>query len=297
MELKWLDDFIMLASCGSFSKAAVQRNVTQPALSRRIRALENWVGTPLIDRSAYPTRLTPAGRKFRIVAGLAADDLRRARDELRTEAAADRFLVRFAALHTLALTFFPRWLSSMCSEGAWIRSRLAAENLHDCVELLSSGACDLLLCYSHPNVPVLLDDTRFLSTLLGKEHFVPVVRSDLAARSKLPGTARSPVAYLGYPAETLLGQLTSLILSNAPKANLDLRYENSMAEALKAMVIAGAGLAWLPSSLIVDELEQGRLVTVGDETWRISMEIRLYRRAERASSSVEAVWTQAKANE
>ena len=58
MELKWLEDFLSLANTRNFSKSAEQRNVTQPAFSRRIRALENWLGVSLVDRSTYPTTLT-----------------------------------------------------------------------------------------------------------------------------------------------------------------------------------------------------------------------------------------------
>jgi DNA-binding transcriptional LysR family regulator len=61
METKWLEDFISLAETRSFSRSASLRHVTQPAFSRRIQSLEAWAGTDLIDRSAYPTRLTPAG--------------------------------------------------------------------------------------------------------------------------------------------------------------------------------------------------------------------------------------------
>ena len=65
MEIKWLEDFLTVASTGSFSKAAEQRNVTQPAFSRRIKSLELWLGTDLIDRSTYPTKLTKNGLAFR----------------------------------------------------------------------------------------------------------------------------------------------------------------------------------------------------------------------------------------
>src|SRR5574337_230523 len=65
MELKWLEDFLSLAETGSFSRSAEQRHVTQPAFSRRIRALESWLGVALIDRSTYPTTLTPAGEAFK----------------------------------------------------------------------------------------------------------------------------------------------------------------------------------------------------------------------------------------
>ena len=64
METRWLEDFVSLAETRSFSRSAQLRHVTQPAFSRRIQALEAWAGTDLVDRSSYPTRLTPAGEAF-----------------------------------------------------------------------------------------------------------------------------------------------------------------------------------------------------------------------------------------
>ena len=64
METKWLEDFISLAETHSFSRSAELRHVTQPAFSRRIQSLEAWLGADLIDRTAYPTRLTEAGVVF-----------------------------------------------------------------------------------------------------------------------------------------------------------------------------------------------------------------------------------------
>ncbi|WP_164666734.1 helix-turn-helix domain-containing protein, partial [Pseudomonas viridiflava] len=52
MELVWLEDFNALAESGNFSRAADARHVTQPAFSRRIRALESWVGVELFERTA-----------------------------------------------------------------------------------------------------------------------------------------------------------------------------------------------------------------------------------------------------
>ena len=44
IETKWLYDFLTLEKCRNFSQAAVSRNVSQPAFSRRIRALEQAKG-------------------------------------------------------------------------------------------------------------------------------------------------------------------------------------------------------------------------------------------------------------
>jgi len=62
METKWLEDFVSLAETRSFSRSATLRHITQSAFSRRIQSLESWAGARLVDRSAYPTQLTPAGQ-------------------------------------------------------------------------------------------------------------------------------------------------------------------------------------------------------------------------------------------
>ena len=68
MDTKWLEDFVSLAETRSFSRSAQLRHVTQSAFSRRIQSLEAWAGFKLVDRSAYPTRLTLAGATFYVQA-------------------------------------------------------------------------------------------------------------------------------------------------------------------------------------------------------------------------------------
>ena len=65
MDIRWLQDFLSLAEAGHFTAAADSRHSSQPAFSRRIQSLEAWLGVELIDRSRYPTVLTPAGERFR----------------------------------------------------------------------------------------------------------------------------------------------------------------------------------------------------------------------------------------
>jgi DNA-binding transcriptional LysR family regulator len=65
LDTNWLEDFLTVLEQGNFSRAAEHRAVTQPALSRRIRALEEWVGTPLFDCSTLALRATGAGERFR----------------------------------------------------------------------------------------------------------------------------------------------------------------------------------------------------------------------------------------
>ncbi len=61
MTLVQLRHLIALAETGSFSRAAELTHVTQPALSRSIRALEDELGKPLFDRVGRRAELTPLG--------------------------------------------------------------------------------------------------------------------------------------------------------------------------------------------------------------------------------------------
>ena len=59
MRLEWLDDILAVAETGSFQAAAERRHVTQPAFSRRLRAIEESLGVQLFDRTRKPARLMP----------------------------------------------------------------------------------------------------------------------------------------------------------------------------------------------------------------------------------------------
>lgn len=293
MELKWLEDFLSLVETGSFSRSADQRHVTQPALSRRIRALEAWLGVPVVDRSTYPSRLTEAGEAFK---GPAADIVNRlyaARSQARGQhQAADNALV-FAVPHTLAFAFFPAWLARLKSEFGELPTRLMAGNVHHVVVSLVEGGCDLLLCYHHPSHPVWLDPARFECLCLGTERVRPYVPKQMAGdpRWQLPGSAEHPIPFLRYGPNTYLRRMVDTILDRADTpAHLTLQYESDMAESLKAMLLAGHGLAFLPASAVVRELERGELAVAGGTAWTLEMEVRLYRDRANTRPELTQLW-------
>jgi LysR family transcriptional regulator, hypochlorite-specific transcription factor HypT len=112
MELRWLEDFLALAEQRTFARAAAVRRMTQPAFGRRIRALEEWVGTRLFVRSAQGAVLTPAGEFLRAP----AEELTRHVYQLRqaTLEVGDReaSILSIVATHALSFVFFPCWIRS-----------------------------------------------------------------------------------------------------------------------------------------------------------------------------------------
>lgn len=61
MELRQLKHFLAVGEAGSITAAAKLLRLTQPALSRQIKALEEILGTTLLERGAHSITLTPAG--------------------------------------------------------------------------------------------------------------------------------------------------------------------------------------------------------------------------------------------
>ncbi len=299
METKWLEDFVSLAETRSFSRSAQLRHVTQPAFSRRIQSLEAWAGTDLVDRSAYPTRLTPAGETLYGQALEMLQALQHTRAMLRSHTAAGEDVIEFAVPHTLAFTFFPAWVSSLRENFGSFKSRLIALNVHDAVIRLTEGSCDLLLAYHHASHPFQLDAERYELVSLGQETIAPYARPDAQGQPlfPLPGRADQPLPYLAYAPGAYLGQVVDFMLKQSGTAiHLDRVYETDMAEGLKAMALEGHGLAFLPHSAVRNDLRAGRLVSAAPASGlQITMDVRLYREKPQGKQSpkrtAQALWS------
>ncbi len=282
MDTKWLEDFVSLAQTQSFSRSAAARHVTQPAFSRRIQALEAWLGVALIDRSSYPTRLTSAGEVFYEQAIEMLEQLRHSRSMLRSRLPDTEDTLRLAVPHLLALTAVPEWLATLRESRqsvlSSLKARLTAHNVHDAVLQFTDGGSDLLICYYHAREPIELDPVRYEWKLIGHEAFAPYVAADKRGkpRFKLSTSPDKPTPLLGYSANAYFARMLDVALGLGPALALSSVFETDMAESLKYMAIEGHGVAWLPMSTTREAIEQARLVEL-QGPYRLDMEIRLYR--------------------
>jgi LysR family transcriptional regulator, hypochlorite-specific transcription factor HypT len=276
MELKWLKDFVALADYGSFSKAADARYVTQPAFSRRIRALENWLGVSLVDRGQYPMALTQVGQEFVDEAKHLISEIYGNRDQLRLHHQ-QRESLHFFAQHTLAVSFFPKWIQNVESLVGDNLVRIQAGNLLDAVESFLSGSGDFLLCFACPIAQLERDDIDCIQ--VGSDQLVLVSAADRAGQPLHPLQFEQPLKLLAYPDDSFMGQLIKRECLPRTPSGLSFRpiFESALAEGLKALVMQGYGVAWLPASLVQHELEGGRLIALPAPAEGLSLKILLYR--------------------
>jgi LysR family transcriptional regulator, hypochlorite-specific transcription factor HypT len=293
IELIWLQDFLALAESGSFSRAAEQRHVAQPAFSRRIRSLEEWLGATLIDRSTHPASLTEAGTRFR---PMAVDILHRvasARDETRNAEALAAATLRFAATHALSLTFFPSWIRSLESRMQVAPIHLISDSLQACEELMLHGGAQFLLCHFHAKVANRLDPEDFQSVRVGKDTLIPVVAPHGPMLPEF-GRVRQPgrkLSVLAYSDQSGLGRILRMLLGTPlDDARAEFVFTADLAVVLKTMAVEGRGIAWLPESLIREDIAAKRLVAAGTTHWSIPLQVRLFRKRSLEGSIADAFW-------
>ncbi len=280
MNLSWLEDFLALAASGNFSRAAEERHMTQPAFSRRVRALEEWLGAELFDRSGQPARLTAAGEWLRPQAEALLARVARLPAEARAVADANAATLRLAATHALSFSFVPGWLQALEPQTARGPVRLVSDVLERCEALLAQRQVQFVVAHAAAGTGGALDAAGVPSVAVGTDVLLPV---------RAPGAP--PQALLQFSDESGLGRIVRQALGpELAGSGMQPVFTAHLASVLKRMALDGRGLAWLPQSLVGEEVATGRLEVAGPAHWRLPMEIRLYRDPQPLGAAAEGFW-------
>lgn len=294
LELTWLEDCVALAQSLNFSRAAASRYVTQPAFSRRIVSLEEWLGTPIFERNRRGVSLTRAGEVFVAQVPELIRALYALRNETIEAAGNTQPDVIFSATHSLSFSFFPALMRNNEKIARFGSFRLLSDTLSACERMIEKGDAQFLLCYYHPHMHINLDQTKYLSVRLGRETLIPYAKCDPRSHQPLwQATGGKKFPFLSFSAESGLGR----ILSNTSPVNharrgMDIAFTADLAATLLAMVKAGDGIAWLPESLAAPDVQAGTIAAAAPQKsglW-IPIDIRLFRPAGRMSRAVEELW-------
>lgn len=295
MNLSWLDDFLALAASGNFSRAAEERHMTQPAFSRRIRALEEWLGTELFDRGSQPASLTAAGEWFRDTAHDLMARVARVPGEARAVAEAHSTALRFAATHALSFSFLTGWLQEFESRTTIGSITLVSDVFARCEAMLLESQVQFVMSHAHPQASSQLLAQGFPFVRVGSDRLIPVSAPDATGRPRhalADATTGSPLPLLSYSTESGLGRILREVRGMALERCLAHSvFTAHLASVLRTVALDGRGIAWLPQTLIRDDLTSGRLIEAAPQEWTIELEIRLYRNRAPLGKAAEEFWS------
>ena len=291
MVLALLEDFLELAREANFSRAADLRNVTQPAFSRRIRALEDLVGTPLVRRTSRSVSLTPAGVVFEPRAAALVRLLAEAqREALEAAGAAERSL-SLAATHALSFTFVPRWLMQVAGPASLGTLNMVSDSQQGCERLMLRGEASFFLCHRHPAAAGGLPERQFRCRVVGADRLVALSAPDASgAPAWLLDPGRGTVPYLAYGSASGLGRILQAHWAVRSRPDVAPAMSSLLAATNLEMAKEGQGVAWLPLSLAAEDVAAGRLVRAGGPEFDVPVEIVIRRPRSRLSPHAERFW-------
>ena len=291
MELKWLEDLIALGETDTLSEAAQQRNITQPAFSRRIKAIEDWLGVAVVDRSRRPVRVTPAIRNQLDDIQTLARELRRLRSELRSWEGAQRRII-IGAQHTLSIVFLPQFIAHLQSLLPATTIRLRSGNRDEIFALLMTRQAMLLIGYETATYPLDADEALLEKIVLEQDRLIPVASAEMIASR--PVSEARELNIIAYPQKVFFGAL----LHNDILPALNERFavttvcESALVPAIAELALAGVGIAWLPSALVAPHLRSGRLRDLETYIGSADLQIVAARLKTPSSSTLDLVWKQ-----
>lgn len=170
--------------------------------------------------------------------------------------------------------------------------RLLTVDGRKCREALSRGDCHFMLCHFSSAMAGDFHGSRMQGVSLSGDRLIPVCAPALADQiTEVPGRPDAPVPYLTYADGSFMGRAVTLFLQTSGRpVYLQSRFETSLAESLKAMILEGRGVGWLPESIVRKELGSGELARAGDHKWDIDVQVCIFRPSTRLPARSEKLW-------
>ena len=258
VDFKSIETFLWVVTLGSFRGAGQRLNTTQPAISQRIAQLERELGVKLLNRDHRVVSPTPSGRQLMVY----AEKLIGLRAEMMAEVgerSAMRGVLRLGVAETIVHTWLPRLIKSVnrahpnlsLEIEVDITPNLTARLLAQEIELAfllgplsASGVRNRVLC-DYP-VGVLASP----SLGLGK------------GRLKVQDLAKFPI--ITFPRKSQPYEIVRSLFNRPDLPPIRLHASASLATVIH-MAVEGLGVAVIPTSIVENELADGRLQLLSTE--------------------------------
>jgi len=260
MNLHDLETFVSIARLGGVTRAAGQLHRSQPAITRRIKLLEDHLGAPLLERGRSGAMLTEAGRTFLPYAEAVLAALKDGTQAVQALQGGDHGAVSLAIVGTLAGTTIVEQLRRFSARHRNARLELRTANSFEVSDMVRRGEVSLGLRYFADPSPELI--SRQIS-----EERIAVVCSARhewgGKRLRDPGQLRAD-QWFSLPMTRHHDSFAHLVARQLASAGLDgvtVMTIDSMT-AQKRLIEAGIGIALMPESTIHEELRLGTLRTI-----------------------------------
>jgi LysR family transcriptional regulator of gallate degradation len=256
MEIRQLRHFVAVVECGNLSAAARKVFISQPALTRSIKNLEETVGSTLLERRARGTVPTPAGELFFHHARMILSDCQRARDDLRTLKSGITGNVSLGIGAMFSTHIIDSVVMRIAAELPNLNLNVTEGYFEDLVSQLEAGRVDAIFSTFPRAVP---QESLVLEPLIE-------IRAIIAAGASHPLARRRNLALADLRDQrwVIVNQPHSLRQHEQMFASADLAvppttFRSNSLSMIKSLVERGRFLTYLPEHVVAEEVKRGSI--------------------------------------
>jgi DNA-binding transcriptional LysR family regulator len=257
--LRQLKVFEAVARHLSFSRAAEELHLTQPAVSIQVKQLEGHVGLPLFEQLGKKIFLTLAGQEMLRHSRAIIQQFREAE-----EALAALKGIRGGRLNIAVISagdyFFPRLLAEFCRRHEGVKVELSVNNREEVLRQIAENTTDLAIMLRPPDT----DDMVMVPFAPQPQVIVAAPGHPLASRRRIPLKllASEPFIVRERGSDTR-HSMEEVFAEHRFKPRITMEIRSF--ETIKQAVMAGMGVSFLSTYTIGLELQLGRLTTLDVE--------------------------------
>jgi DNA-binding transcriptional LysR family regulator len=237
-----LQAFLSIAERGSFQRAATHLNLSQTAISHRMRKLEEEVGLKLLARTTREVTLTRSGMEFLPKAQKAVAELEHSFDELKQQGAKRQHRLEIASLPAFAVHYLPPVLRKFHNAHPLVEVRIFETPSAAVADLVQSGEVEFGLSI----VPTKRWDLQIEPLSSAPLTVACPARHALAQRRSVKWTELRNVPLIRVGAKTAIRPMIDDALASQ-NVSLNWQYEVQHVETAVNLVEAGLGIAIVPS--------------------------------------------------
>ena len=264
--------FLEVATHLSFSKAAKTLFISQPAISRHIKLLEEQYHFALFERKGNNITLTPIGEKIYLY----LQEAREIQRKIDYEISSSKNLhdaegnLKLGASTTVALYIIPKILSAFHKAMPQINIQLVNRNTENITNALLDKQIDIAIV----EVESKLNTLQYEHFTADKVIAVCAATSPIAQKEalSLPDLLTTPVALRENGSGTLSALTRELKNHGLAISQLNTRIRLGGTEALKNFILEDLSLGFLPQKAVTKELIRGELIEIPIEKLNITRE-------------------------
>lgn len=183
MKFSQLRNLIAVAEMGSVRQAAIKLNLSQPAVTKSIKQLEETVGALLLERGTHGVTPTPSGRALVERARIISSEISRAQREVDFLEGARAGEISLAVTPTVSTNLLPQAILSFTESRPQVRVYVEEGIVSEILTSVRRGEFDFAVCF----LPGALAEDGLIIETLFEERFLPAVRKGhpLAAKKNI----------------------------------------------------------------------------------------------------------------